>query len=477
MIKTPAAESFPPSPVSADPLAAEPVPSLRTRQLLEGPILRALLRLSAPNLLNLLALSIIITFDGFFIGRLGPEALAGVSLAFPFLMLMQHMSAGGMGGGVSSAVARALGAGRREAADAIATHALVVAIGMALLLAVAELLFGRALFSAMGARGRTLDVALAYANVIFAAGAALWVVNVLSAVVRGTGHMVLPAAVLFGCAVMHALLSPLLIFGVGPFRGVGVAGASIGLMISFATGAVILIVYLRSRHTLVRLRARHLRLRRDVLGEILRVGLPATLNTVLTNVGVILLTAVVATFGSVAVAGFGMGVRVEYVLMPLTFVLGTSLVTMVGTNVGAGQFERAERTAWIGGGVMACLGGSIGIAIAIFPYAWIGLFTSDPQVLDIGARYARIVGPFYALFVLGLSLYFAFQGGGRLFWPLTASVLRLLIAAAGGWAVIHWLGAGLNGFFIMIALGFSVYGAIIVLALRAGRWRFLPAPP
>lgn len=467
---TAGSEPTPPSPVDAS-TAPAPASSVRTRLLLEGPILRALLKLSAPNLLNLLALTIIITFDGFFIGRLGAEALAGVSLVFPFLMLMQHMSAGGIGGGVSSAVARALGAGRRDTADAIATHALVVAIGMALLLAAGEALFGRAVFAAMGAQGRTLDVALAYANIIFSAGVALWLVNVLSAVVRGTGHMVLPAAVLCGCAVLHATISPLLIFGVGPLAALGVAGAGVGLMLSFALGAAVLIAYLRTPRTLVRLRARHLRPRRAVLAEILRVGVPATLNTILTNVGVMLLTAVVATFGSVAVAGFGMGVRVEYVLMPLTFVLGTSLVTMVGTNVGAGRFDRAERTAWIGGAVMATLGGIIGIAIALFPYAWIGLFTADPQVLDIGAKYARIVGPFYTPFVLGLSLYFAFQGGGRLFWPLTASVLRLAIAVGGGWAAIHWLGWGLSGFFAMIALAFTLYGAIIAFALRAGTWR------
>jgi len=448
----------------------------RTRELLQGPILRTLLRLSAPNLLNLAALAIIITFDGLYVGRLGADALAGVSLAFPLLMLMQHMSAGGLGGGVASAVARALGAGRRDFANAIAMHALVVAVAMGLLFAVAELLLARGLFRAIGGRGAVLEAAVTYSQAIFAGGAALWVVNVLAAVVRGTGLMVLPAAVLFGCAVTHAVFSPLLIFGYGALPPLGVAGVGTGLMLSFALGALVLIGYLRSPRALVRLDAAHLRPRREVLAEILRVGAPATLNTLFTNIGVILLTAVVATFGSAAVAGFGMGVRVEYVLMPLTFVLGTSVVTMVGTNVGAGAIKRAERIAWIGAGCTFAVAALIGIGIALFPHAWIGLFTSDPAVLDVGATYARIVGPFYALFALGLALYFAFQGGGRLFWPLAASALRLAIAVAGGWAAIHWFGAGLRGFFAMIAAAFAAYGAVVALALRAGTWHHAPKP-
>lgn len=444
--------------------------SARTQQLLEGPILPGLLKFAAPNVLNLLALTILITFDGVFIGRLGTEALAGASLAFPFLMLMQHMSLGGMGGGVASAVARSLGAGDHDRAEAIAAHALIVAISLGALFAIAERVFGEAVLRAMGGTGAALTAAHAYANALFTGIAALWLVNVLGSVVRGTGNMVLPAAVLFSCALLHALISPLLIFGVGPFAGLGIAGGGIGMMSAFALGAITLLVYLRSRRSHVRLRFAHLKLRGEIFGEILRVGAPAALNTVLTNVGVMVLTGVVATFGTAAVAGFGMGARIEYLLMPLTFVLGTSMVTMVGTNVGAGELRRAKRIAWVGGGLTATVTAIIGIAIAIFPRAWIGLFTDDPQILEIGATYARIVGPFYAFFTLGLGLYFAFQGGGRLFWPLTASALRLLIAAGGGWIAIHWLGAGLTGFFVAIAIAFTVYAAIIVTALHIGAW-------
>jgi putative MATE family efflux protein len=441
-----------------------------TQQILGGPILRTLLKFSAPNLLNFAAIAIIVTFDGVFLGKLGQDTLAGASLVFPLFMLMQHTALGAIGGSVASAVARALGAGRHEHAEAIAAQAALIAVAMALLFVAIELLFGSRIFRAMGGTGATLEAAQAYARTIFLLCVGLWLVNVLGSVVRGTGQMVLPAAVFLGCALGHAVLSPLLIFGAGPIPALGVAGAGIGLAGSFLIGAVVLLIHLRSAHAAVRLRAEQFRPNRTALAEILGVGIPAAFNTWLFNIGVMLLTGVAATFGTAAVAGYGMGIRIEYILMPLTFVLGTSLVTMVGTNVGAGQISRATQIAWVGSGVAAVVSGAIGIGIACFPRAWIGLFTSDPLVLEIGARYARIVGPFYAFFALGLSLYFAFQGGGRLLWPVAAGLLRLLVAVGGGWVAIHWLRGGLTGFFVAIAVGFTVYAAVNVLALRAGAW-------
>jgi Na+-driven multidrug efflux pump len=144
---------------------------------------------------------------------------------------------------------------------------------------------------------------------------------------------------------------------------------------------------------------------------------------------------------------------------------------MVGTSVGAGQRARAERIAWVGAGLAAGLTGSIGLCAAIFPGAWLGLFSRDPDVLAAGTRYLTIVGPFYGFFGLGLALYFASQGAGRLAWPLIAGFTRLLIAALGGWLAINQFGAGLSGLFVAIALALIVFGATVATAVKAGAWR------
>jgi Na+-driven multidrug efflux pump len=265
-------------------------------------------------------------------------------------------------------------------------------------------------------------------------------------------------------------LAPCLIFGLGPFPRLGVQGAAIALVTTLGLRALVLVAYLASGRSLVTPRLRGVRLERAAFAEILRVGLPGAVNTILTNGYVMLTTGLVGTFGTASLAAYGLGARLEYLQIPLVFGLGAALVTMVGTNVGAGQIERARRVAWVGAGFAASVTGTIGLLGALFPQAWLGLFTTDADVLAAGTIYLRLVGPTYAFFGLGLSLYFASQGAGQLLWPLVASFVRVIVAAGGGWLAIHWLGAGLFGIFIATAIAVTLYGIVVGLAVRLGAW-------
>src|SRR5262249_35752814 len=152
-----------------------------------------------------------------------------------------------------------------------------------------------------------------------------------------------------------------------------------------------------------------------------------------------------------AIAGYGTASRLEYLLIPLVFGLGGPLIALVGTNIGAGRRERALQAAWIGAGIAAGLCEVIGLAAAAFPAAWLSLFDTDPGMLDAGTRYFRLVGPVYGVFGLGMGLYFASQGAGRLLWPLLANFARLVVAAAGGWLALY-LGSGVSGVFLALAV-------------------------
>src|SRR5215813_12505376 len=321
----------------------------RTRRLLEGPIAPTLLGLAAPNIVMLMAQVAISVLEAYYVGWLGADALAGVSVTFPLVMLMQTMSAGGMGGGVASAVARALGAGRRADASRLVTHAILIALGMAAAFTVVLLGGGRTIYHAMGARDGALAAALAYSNVIFAGAAAVWLFNTLASAVRGTGNMLLPAGVVLAGSPCLVSISPALIFGWGPFPRLGVTGAALAVVIYYVAGALVLFVYLASGRSLLRL-SPTLSFERGLFAQILRVGGPSLVNNVMTNLTVVLLTALVGPFG---LAGYGMGVRLEYLLIPLVFGFGSALVTMVGTNFGAGQRARARRVAWTGALVAA----------------------------------------------------------------------------------------------------------------------------
>jgi Na+-driven multidrug efflux pump len=226
--------------------------------------------------------------------------------------------------------------------------------------------------------------------------------------------------------------------------------------------------YILSGRNLARLRPT--RLRWPLFREILRIGAVASLTSIQTNIIIGGATALVASAaGSVAVAGFGTAARLEFLLIPLVFGLGAPLVALVGTNVGAGNRERALRIGLIGAAIAFSLTETIGIMAALFPQTWLNLFSTDPRVVEVGVTYLRVVGPFYGFFGLGLSLYFASQGAGRLFWPLVTGTVRLLIALVGGWLALR-LGGSLISLFVLLAIGLAVYGLSMLAAVASGAW-------
>jgi putative MATE family efflux protein len=453
-----------PSVVSGSPTGMSP----RTRRLLSGPIIPTLLALAWPNVLVMLAQASTGLIETWFVSRLGLDALTGMALVFPGFMMMQMLSGGAMGGGISSAIARALGSGRREDANALVWHAVIINLALGLLFSALVLTFGRSLYEALGGQGASLDSALLYSNVVFAATPLVWLMNGLASIIRGTGNMLVPAlAVCLGVALLIPL-SPALIFGLGPFPAMGVTGAGLAVLLTTAMTTLVLAWYVLSGRALVRPGA--LRPRRAMFFDILRVGAVASVSTLQTSLTIALLTALVGlAAGPDAVAGYGTGARLEFLLVPLVFGLGAPLVALVGTNIGAGQRQRALRIALIGGAVAFGLCEAVGLAAAVWPEAWLGLFGNDPRMLATGAVYLRYAGPAYGFFGLGLSLYFASQGAGRLGWPLLAGFLRMAIAVGGGWA--GWFAThDLRVVFAILSLALLVYGGVLLAAIKAGVW-------
>ncbi|OGB36872.1 MAG: hypothetical protein A3I16_11295 [Burkholderiales bacterium RIFCSPLOWO2_02_FULL_66_35] len=452
------------SPVSAA------VAQARVQQMLHAPLLPTLLRLATPNVMGLFATTIVIGYDGYILGRVGADALAGIALVFPLSMLMLQMSAGGIGGATTAAVARALGAGRSQDASRLAQQALLIAVLLAGLFMLVMLGFGRGIFGAMGGRGAALEAALVYSNVLFSGALLIWLTNVLAAVVRGAGNMVLPSLMLLGTALLHLALCPLLVFGWGPVAGLGVAGAAASTLAVNAVATLVMAAHLWRRDGAVQLRASPWRLHLPLLRDILRVGLPASLSPVISNASIAVTTAFVGSYGTAALAGYGVAARLEYILVPIAFGFGTALTAMVATNMGAGQTVRAVRVAWAGGALVAAITGAIGLATAIAPAQWMGLFTTDADVLAVGATYLNIVGGCYAFFGLGLALFFASQGAGRMFWPLAGSMGRLVILVVGGWLCVHVFQTPASGLFAVVALSLVVYGSTLAIAIRMGSW-------
>ena len=397
--------------------------------------------------------------DTYFIGRLGTAPLAGLALVFPLLMLLQMTSAGAMGGGVSSAIARALGAGHRDRARRLVVHALVIAAGMAVAFTVLLLLLGKPLYRLLGGRGESLANALTYSDIIFAGAIAVWLANTLSSILRGSGNMRAPAAALIVAACIQVPLSGFLV------SRIGIAGAAIAYVFAFGLAAIVMLPVVFHRTSALRPRREDLALDRRLFADILRVGGLSSLNSVQTVLTAVVLTGFVGRFGPAALAGYGVGVRLELLQIPIVFAIGQALVVLVGTNIGAGNKARARSIAWAGTGLSAAVCLAIGGTAAIFPLAWVGLFSTDAAVLEAGSIYLHVVGPFYALLGASIALYFGSQGAGSMLRPVLAGTVRLAIVLVGG-----ALAGSLAGIFGVVAAGILVSAALMAWFVARASW-------
>lgn len=445
---------------------AKPAAAARTKRLMQGPIVPTLLQIAAPNLVvNVVLISVTTGVDAHFVGRLGLDALAGLALVFPLMMLMQQMANMAMGGAIAAAIARALGAGRREDAAALAIHALVIAIGAGALFSAVILLGGRALYQMLGGRGAVLAAALEYSNVIFAGAVVYWLLGALTSIVRGTGQAAILATVYVCAELLHIALVPTLAFGWRPLPALGITGAGLATLISLIADSTVLGVYIAAGRTALAPTRSAWRLERRLFGEILRVGVPMSLMPVLNNAQLAVLTAYAGLLGATSLAAFGAAVRLEYLLYPLNFGLGAAVLAMVGTNIGARQFSRAARIAWTAVGLSACVMAIVGAVAIVSPDFWMALFSDDPAIRAEAAPYLAIVGFAYP-FVACNTLMSAFQATRQPQWPLLSMACRLLVVVIGGWIAVEVLQAGLVGLAVVTALGLAAWGIVQSVAFR-----------
>ncbi len=451
--------------------ASRPARSEATRAaLLSGPVLPTLLRLALPTVVVLLAQTAVNIAEAYYVGFLGTDALAGVALVFPLFMLMTMMSNGGVGSGVSSAVARAIGAARKEDADALVFHAIILGIVAGALFTLLTIWGGPLLYRALGGRDEALHAALTYSNYLFAGAIPVWIVNLQAAALRGSGNVRVPAAVTLVGALVMIPTSPILIFGLGGIPRLGIAGAGIAFAIYYCGAMLFLLRYMATGHSGLTLKLSPLQGR--LFADILRVGIPTAVNAVLTNLTVILVTGAVGLFGTTALAAYGIASRLDYILIPILFGLCTATLTMVGIAVGAGEMARARRIAWVSSAAGVAVTGTIGVIVAAHPPLWLTLFSHDGEVLRTGSTYLRIVAPTYAALGFGFVLAFAAQGAGHVLWPFVASTVRILIAAGLGWVAATFFGAGMAGLAVMVATSLIAYAAICSLIMLSPRvWR------
>lgn len=439
--------------------------------LLTAPIGPSLLRLAGPTT-GLMVVQIFVALaETWIVGRLGIEALAAFALVLPFMMLMLNSANGGMGGSVAAALARALGASRHDDANALVLHALLVGLGFALVFMALAWAVLPTFFVVMGGNGRVLEQALVFSILWFAGAALAWPGAFLSALLRGSGDSLTPGRIGLLTSALYVLLAGALTLGVGDWPGFGIAGLALASVIATAVSLVLQMQAVqRGKLGFVPTFA-GVRLQRRLFGDILSVGLLGSVTTLTAALSAVLVTGLVGRFGTDALAGYGIAMRLEFMLAPLAFGIGTGLTTLVGVAAGAEDWRRANKVAWTGGLFAFATIGCIGWAVALMPETWSRLFTTEAAVVAASVACITRVAPFYCLFGLGLTLNFAAQGAGHMKAPFAASIARTICAAGGGWFAVEKLDLGLTGVFSAIALGLAVYGVLIAGSLLVAPWR------
>jgi putative MATE family efflux protein len=437
--------------------------------LLEGPILPTLLRLTAPNVVALSAGTCVAVAETSYIGRLGTEALAAIALVFPFVILTMTMSGGAMGGGVSSAIARALGAEDTHRASTLAAHALLIGGCFGVFFTVSMIVFGATLLEALGGHGNVLAQAVGYTEIFFGAALIPWLMNTLASILRGTGNMRLPSTVILCSAACQIVLGGVLGLGLGPVPQFGMRGVAAGTVIAYSIGAAIMAWYVFSGHARVNPLVRGFRIERAMFFDILKVGAIACFSPLQSVLTIVIFTHMLARFGNEVLAAYGIGARLEFMLTSLAFAVGIATVPMIGMAIGAGQVARARRTAWVAAGIAFVSIGLLGTFLAIYPDLWISLFSDDPGVREAGRRYLATAAPMYAFLSLATVTYFSSQGAAKVLGPVLAQTARLVFICIGGWWLIS-NGAPAMSFFILTAVSMVVLGVLSAASVVWSKW-------
>lgn len=418
-----------------------------------------LLRFAAPTTAVMSVAALSNTLSTFFVSLLGAEAIASVALVFPVGLFVTTVMAGGIGTGVASAVARALGADRQADAADVVAHALVLAGGLGLALSVSLVAGAPAVFRAMGGDGVVLDGAVAFARVVFGGLVLSYFVATCDSVLRGAGNVRVPAVWSTVSLVLQMVLTPLFMFGLG----FGIVGPPAAMIVGQLVTVTPRVRQVLGRGAVTRPRAFPGRLRPGPLAEILRVGVPASAGMVLSFVAMLVLTTVLAGFGTPHLAAFGLCTRLDFILMTLIYGTGAAVLTLVGFAAGANRPEMAAGYVRRAMALVASCVTVLAVVLWEYPAVWLGLFTDDPAILAVGTSYFRTVGPTYPLIGCAMVLGFAFQGLGRAVVPLAVVAFRVVIVTAGALVLTKGLGATERAVFTLIAAGNCV--AVVTLAV------------
>jgi putative MATE family efflux protein len=436
-----------------------------------GPVGRSILLLAVPMVLEMAMESIFAITDIFFVSRLGADAVAAVGLTEGLLTIVYALAMG-LSIGVTAVVARRIGEKDPEAAAASAVQGLAVALGISIVLGTMGVLLARPLLAAMGASPEVMEIGLGYTRVMLGGEATIILLFVANAIFRGAGDAAIAMRVLWIANGVNILLGPCLIFGLGPFPAMGVTGAAVATTIGRGTGVALALWQLTRPGRHIRVRRRHLVPNPALMGRILRLSGSATLQMIIGTASWVGLVRIVSTFGSAALAGYTIGIRIVIFALLPSMGLSNAAATMVGQALGAKKPERAEEAVWKAGIYNLCFLGGIGLLFVLFAAPIVSAFTTDPAVVPHAVACLRVVAAGFLFYAYGMVLTQSFNGAGDTWTPTVLNfVVFWLFEIPLAYVLAVPLGMGPMGVFLSITLAFSILAFASTMIFRRGKWK------
>ena len=437
----------------------------------EVPVGRAVVLLAVPMVLEMLMESVFAVVDIFFVGRLGASAVATVGLT-ESLMVTVYALAIGLSIGAAATVARRIGEKDPERAALTAVQAIILGIGMAAIIGAIGVLFGPQLLRLMGATDDVLSIGSTFPRVMVGGSGTVLLLFLINAVFRGAGDAAIAMRVLWFANIINMTLGPCLIFGLGPFPEMGVTGAALGTTIGRGCGVIYQLYYLTRPGGRLRVRRRHLRLDPATMRSILHICGTATFQNFIATASWMGIVRIISGFGSAAVAGNTIGIRIILFALLPSFGVSNAAATLVGQNLGAGKPDRAEAAAWRAGLYNTICLGAMSLVFLIFAPGLIGIFTGDPEVAGYGVRALRIIAVGFAFSGYGMVLTQAFNGAGDTRTPTWINLVVLwLWEIPLAWLLAHPAGFGPTGAFIAVSIAFFTLAGVSSWLFAKGGWK------
>lgn len=441
------------------------------RDFTDTPLGKAIFILAVPMVAEMIMESIFAVVDIFFITRLGADAVATVGLTESAMTIVYALSMG-LAIATTALVSRRIGEKKPEEAGLVAFQAIAAGIFFSILIAVPGFLFAKEFLLIMGASENMSEIGYWYPAIMFGGNVVIMLLFIINAIFRSSGDAAISLQVLVFANLLNLILDPLLIFGLGPFPELGIMGAAIATNIGRGT-AVLFQFYIlfRGKHR-IKFYLSSLKIKFGIMLKLIRLSGGGILQYLIATLSWLFLIRIISEFGSIALAGYTIGIRIIIFALLPAWGLSNAASTLVGQNLGAKQPDRAERSVWITSYVNMFFMGFQGLTLFIFPEFLMGIFTDDALVIEQGVLTLQIIAVGFVLYGLGMVIVQGINGSGDTLTPTWINFVSFwVIELPTAYIMAIVFDMGLTGACISIVIGETMLTLIGLYVFKKGKWK------